>query len=289
MRNYLASHPEIFFSEPDEPGYFDRKFRFVTMDECAYRSLDDYLSIYGAAREDRHKAVGEGSVYMMYSREILDEILSVCPDSKFIIMLRNPYLAAVSMHGENLKSFNLGREPMETFADAWADLKNRNVQQIAGVHPMRFRYDVLFSYNSVVQVAKEVLGSRNLRIILYDDFKDDNLRVAKSVYEFLGVDRHYVPKVLTINERSQAKNNLAAWLVSKAALAARKYRVLRPLRGRGLSLNRFTQEKLAKPEISEQLMEDMRDVFHDDICALEQTIGKDLGAWKASDMSTTAA
>lgn len=288
MRKYLASHPNIFFSVPDEPGFFDRKFRFVHVDECAYRTLGDYLSLYKGVDTSRHRAVGEGSVYMMYSTDIVDEILRLSPAAKFVIMLRNPYLAAISMHGENLKSFSLGREPKYEFSEAWLDLANRDVSEIAGVHSLKFRYDVLFSYNRHVQAAIETIGWSNLKVIVYDDFKADNLGIARSVYKFLGVKQDFQPATSIVNLRSQSKNNYITKSVSWAAEQSRRYRILRPLRGRGLSLNRFTQEPLSKPVISTELMNDMREVFHEDICALQVTLGRDLSAWKQTDLTKSA-
>jgi len=288
MRSYLASHPEVFFSIPDEPGYFDRKFRYVNLEECAYQTLEDYLTLYNGVDSNQHRAIGEGSVYMMYSKDVLDEIMRLSPKAKFIIMLRNPYRAAISMHGENLKSYSLGREPKFNFSEAWADLENRNVREIAGVHPLRFRYDILFSYNRHVQVAKEIIEERNLKVILYDDFKADNLLVAKAVYEYLGVSKDFEPAISITNERSQARSNSITKMVSWAAMKSRRYKVLRPLRGKGLTLNRFTQEKLSKPDISKELMHDMRRVYHDDICALQGTLGRDLSGWINTDLTDSA-
>ena len=285
MRNYLASHPGIFFAVPDEPGYFDRRFRFSNPSDCAYRNLDDYLTIYDGVNPDMEKAVGEGSVYMMYSGDILQEILDVSPDARFLIMLRNPYEAAISMHGENLKSLGFGREPLENFEDAWNDLANRDLREIAGVHPMRFRYDVLFSYADHVARAQQLLGPERLRVVLYDDFRQDNIGVMRDVYEFLEVDTSYRPETSLVNERSQAKDNLAARFVAWAARKSRKHRILRPLRGRGLTLNRFTQKALEKPKVSHSLMDSMRAVFHDDILHLQDIAGFDLTDWLATDLS----
>lgn len=286
MRNYLASHPNIFFAVPDEPGYFDRQFRYSNPDDCAYRDIEDYLSIYRKVDLERELAIGEGSVYMMYSEETLREILSVSPDARFLIMMRNPFEAAISMHGENLKSLGIGREPHADFEDAWRDLGNRDTRGIAGVHPMRFRYDVLFSYAEHVSRAQELLGAERLMLVSYDNFRKDNLGVVRQVYEFLGVDPGHIPDTRIVNERSQAKDNMAAQFVAWAAIQSRKYRILRPLRGRGLTLNRFTQGVLEKPRLSSETMQGMHDVFDEDILRLQELTGFDLGDWLATDLTS---
>lgn len=288
MRSYLAAHPQVFFASPDEPGYFDRRYRFSDMRQCAYRSVADYLTLYKDADPALHKAIGEGSVYMMYSAEILSEILCLSPDARFVLMIRNPYEAAISMHGENLKSASLGREPAECFADAWDDLGNRTVDEISGVHSFRFRYDQLFSYHRHVIAARDAVGEDRLMVIVYDEFKNDNLGVAQKLYRFLGVSDSFEPAVAVVNERSQARDSLFARAVFRAAKHARRSRLLRPLRGRGLTLNRFTQKSLPKPNVSKRLMDDMRRVYQSDIYALQRTLGCDLSGWLETDLSDRA-
>jgi hypothetical protein len=249
-----------------------------------YRSLEDYLTIFSKANVARHLAIGEGSVYMMYAQEILDEILNLNSSAKFVIMLRNPYLAAISMHGQNLKSFGQGREPKANFAEAWADLGKRDVGEIAGVHSLKFRYDVLYSYSRHVKAAISTIGARNLKLVFYDDFKKDNLTVAKSVYEFLGVDCNFNPEVALVNARSQSRNNLVAKGMFWAARNLRRHRIFRPLRGRGYTLNPLTQQGLSSPEISADLMRDMRIVFQDDIRELQRLVGRSLDPWLETDL-----
>lgn len=279
MRSYLSQHPEIFFSVPDEPGYFDRKFRYPDDSQCAYKDLDDYLSLYQLAELGVHKVLAEGSVYMLYDQDIIRSILDISPNAKFLIMLRNPIDGVISMHGENLKSISLGREPCVNLEDAWRDLPNREVSELAGVHPMRFKYHVLYDYKKHVEAAMALIQEDRLKIVVYDDFLKNNLMVFRSICEFLGVSTRFEPDVKLVNERSQAADNVIARLVAGSAKIARRVRWLRFLRGRGYTLNRLTQRPLEKPVLTDDFYFLLRDYFLTDLNKLENMLGVDLTPW----------
>jgi hypothetical protein len=40
----------------------------------------------------------DGSVFNMYSKESIDRILSLSPNAKFVVILRDPVEASISMH-----------------------------------------------------------------------------------------------------------------------------------------------------------------------------------------------
>jgi hypothetical protein len=191
------------------------------------------------------------------------------------------------MHGQNLKAHQLGREPEAEFEKAWVDLENRDTKQIAGVPPLKFRYDILFRYNEHIKRAKDKIGDGNLKVILYDDFKEDNISVAQSVYDFLGVSRDFRPVVSTVNERSQVRDNGFARAIFWTARQSRRYRFLRYFRGKGFALNRFTQKTLPRPKISAELMQQMRAVYHEDIGELQATLGRELKDWLDTDLTTS--
>ena len=87
LSEYLRTHPDVFFSEPKEPNYFNSDV--VSKKLYYYTSLEDYLEKCFSGAEG-YKAVGEGSVRYLSSAVAVDNILKLYPNAKFIIMLRNP-------------------------------------------------------------------------------------------------------------------------------------------------------------------------------------------------------
>jgi hypothetical protein len=53
-----------------------------------------------------------------------------------------------------------------------------------------------------------------VKIVIYNDFRDDNLAVCKEVFEFLGVDPGFVPELRTVNPTGEVRVlKLTNWLI----------------------------------------------------------------------------
>lgn len=268
MRNYLYQHPDVFFSVPEEPGYFDRNLRYTKSADLQFSNIESYHKIYNNASVE--KIIGEGSVYIMYSIEALQEIIENYNDVKFVVMLRNPIDAAISMHGENLKPLKIGREPLESFIDAWYDRASRStLSELSSVHPFKFRYDELYNYYPYVKTLVDTVGRDNCKFILYEDFKNDNMQEFRNLCSFLGINENVNIQIEKVNERSQVRVNYISKLIFFIAKLARRSKMLNRFRGRGWTLNRFTQKKLEKPVLPQSLNDEMQDFYYRDLDKLE--------------------
>ena len=99
MARYLAEHPDIFVSDPKEPHFFNTDFanrhtRYIKTYESYFRSASEY-----------HMAVGEASVFYLFSHKAVSNILVYQPKARFVVMLRNPIYMVYSWHSEALQSF----------------------------------------------------------------------------------------------------------------------------------------------------------------------------------------
>ncbi|MFO7878451.1 MAG: sulfotransferase, partial [Bacteroidales bacterium] len=113
LARYLDSHPDVHFSYPKEPNYFNTDFskkqRMFTdetlyLNQCFHKAADKNIA-------------GEGSVWYLYSKEAVPNILKFQPDAKFIVMLRNPVDVAYAMHSTHLR--NKVNENVDDFKKAW--------------------------------------------------------------------------------------------------------------------------------------------------------------------------
>ena len=98
----LRRHPRIFVTDPKEPHYFalhriGASFTAPgdahTINRVAVTDRAQYLALYEEAgqAEPPFLALGEGSVSTMYYyEESLPEVLSVNPDMKLVVLLREP-------------------------------------------------------------------------------------------------------------------------------------------------------------------------------------------------------
>src|SRR6056297_3072691 len=117
MARYLGEHPDIFFSDPKEPNFFNTDFsdeyRKVT-------NIKDYLKLFRGA--DKYKRVGEGSVMYLFSKEAISNILEFNPKAKFIVMTRNEVEMFRSLHLQLLSSLEENEKDPEK---AWRLQKER--------------------------------------------------------------------------------------------------------------------------------------------------------------------
>jgi hypothetical protein len=119
LANYLSAHPEVHFSDPKEPKYFHSDFH----PEHRY-ALDEggYLGCFDPGEMSRCSAVGEGTVWYLYSEVAVSRILEFNPEARLIAMLRNPVDLAYSLHSQLLYG---GHENLESFEEAWRAQEDR--------------------------------------------------------------------------------------------------------------------------------------------------------------------
>lgn len=96
LAELLTQHPDIYFSEFKEPNYFSHKYLLenpVYYKELSIDKLQDYLDLF-ENKEQRY--LGEASVSYFNYPESAEKIKQFNPDSKTILILRNPVRRALS-------------------------------------------------------------------------------------------------------------------------------------------------------------------------------------------------
>ena len=99
LSEYLREHPRAFVSQPKEPHYFCGDFDYYYAP--GQRSEEHYLRLFDAATDD-HLAVGEASVWYLYSADAARNIAAFDPATRVIVMLRNPVDLVPSLHSQLL-------------------------------------------------------------------------------------------------------------------------------------------------------------------------------------------
>lgn len=281
MARYLAEHPKIFITDPKEPNFFTREFEVY---QRQYRSDDEYLALYNDAQED-HQAVGEASVWTLYSQSAVPEILDRFPHAKFIAMVRNPVIMAESLHAQMLL---MREEEVENFESAWALQDKRS----AGKHiPEICREPTFLLYREVCslgdQVARllRVAGKENCHVVVFDDFVKNTAQAYASALEFLEVEHDGRSEFPVINANREYRWASIQSLLIKAPVLlrplVRNLKRILPVRRFGLldkavKMNmRQTQRHRPDPSFRQQLARE----FADDIHLLGETIERDLDQW----------
>ena len=103
LHYHLSKHPEIYMSRYKEPHFFGKDL--TRLNKIFYTNEKEYLSLFNIVKEE--KIIGESSPQYLYSYSAPREIKEFNPESKIIILLRNPINMIYSYHSQLLYSGNV--------------------------------------------------------------------------------------------------------------------------------------------------------------------------------------
>ena len=273
--NYLRAHPGVFMPANKEPNYF-------CSDLPAERvgTLAEYEALFSTAPP--HALTGEASVFYLYSKIAIGQMMAQNVNAKIIVMLRNPVEATRSMHAFR---WNNHLEDVGDFEQAWrlqeARLEGRQL-------PPRWPYPLLLQYgaqNSYAPQVRRLLAQvprKQCLFLLFEEFFADPSRQFARVLEFLGLSpdpaRAAFPVVnQTVGVRSLRLDRLLrqpppALLALRRAAHAFGFHPARALQ----SLNRVAGER---PPLREAFRAELEEYFSDDVAELERLLGR--GLWSS--------
>ena len=164
LHELLATHPQVFMSEPKEPSFFlseDR--RYLAQDLMGQPSPDirtqsEYEEIFAAAPPA--KVIGESSPCYLYSPEAAQLIKATIPGVRIVALLRNPAERAFSQFTFNQQR---GWEPLtRTFKEA-LELEEERVQgdsMWAFHYTRRGMYARQLTPNPIKAIARGLMPTR---------------------------------------------------------------------------------------------------------------------------------
>jgi hypothetical protein len=284
LSEYLRSHPNIFVSSPKEPHFFADDF---PKQKRIYNitTLDDYMALFAEAG-DEHLAVGEASVWYLYSSVAIRNIYQLNRDARLIVMLRNPVDMVYSLHSEFLHSFY---EDEPDFRKAWnlqfVDRINGYFTAKYYVEPAFLEYGRVARFGDQVERLFSTFPREHVHVILFDDFVASTQAVYEEVLSFLGVPSDGRKEFPRINV---SKAYRMVWIADltkpppeKILYLARK---VRDYWGIDLgwitrTLRRFNTKKKTRKPLSRDFREELVRYFEEDIEKLSHIIDRDLADW----------
>lgn len=275
LSSYLEQHPNVLFSHPKEPHFFNDDFSFRPTTDWS-----DYLACFSHGRGDE-VAVGEGSVFYLYSKRAVPNILSRYPAAKFIVMLRNPVEASHSCHAQTVY---LNGEYL-SFAEAWQaqEMRSRGTLRVPDKNFAElFQYRALYSYSEQLARLTGLVGGDRLRVILYDDFARDTPTVHREVLDFLELEQRPLDSYPKVNSSKSPRSRALERAWFHLAAAKRKAGISRGL-GVLTKVKSWNTAQVERPPIDPDLRTAILDCFRADITATSALIGRDLSHWLAGE------
>lgn len=278
LSEYLRQHSQVYMTEPKEPHYFAEDFD----GHRPIRNEKAYLELFRNVK-DTHKAIGEGSVWYLYSKTALENIYAFNPHARIIAMLRNPIDVVPSLHRQHLVSMY---EDVQNIEQAWnlqhTRLDGLSIPRLCR-QPELLQYGPICCFSNQIEKLMEIFPKEQIQIILFDDFVSHARRTYISVLDFLGLEddgRNEFPK---INESSVLRESWLGLLPRYVPVGVRNLitnmrfnPILRLIPALGDRV--FKQSKPRSP-LDPVFRHELIEYYREDIKRLENLIGRDLGHW----------
>ncbi len=280
VAQWLASHQDIAFSDPKEPGFFCDDFpgkRKVT-------DPNDYLNCWSGRNNE--KVCGEGTVVYIYSRQAIEKILLSYPDAKFLVLIRRPADLVRSLHSNNFRSF---QEDISSLEDAW---KMQGERQTGGSIPPTCNEPFFLQYREVARQGKylkqliDLCGQSKVHTIVLDNLAKNNKKEYRDIVHFLGLDIGEYPDFSLANEQRSFKSGLWSKIGRRILGFARqpglkKLRTYIPVSSLGVDqyIYKLTTEKDVNTSIPAQLEKIITSELESDVQLLRELTGEPLSDW----------
>lgn len=282
LYDYLNQHPDVFMCSPKEPAYFcqdihkesdefhkKQKFFF-------FRSEPEYMNLFTPAKSQ--KVRGEASTLYFISKVSAKNIHGFNPQAKIVISIRNPVDLLYSIHGEYVLRF---RENIQDFYEALAAEKTRrngeNIPEMAPAPSILF-YSEYVKYSSHIQRYLDWFDKEQVKVIIYEEFKENNDKVIQDLFKFIHVDPDI--NIESKNYRSSRKikskllkSALASPYVSqlpKKIIKGKRYYKWRS------SFYKFAAKDEPRPQLQPKFIKELMEKYKEEVKKTERLLNRDL-------------
>lgn len=268
IEQYLHQHPEIYMSPLKNPAFFiwqgkERLFygRNVVNSLASYHALFQYYTT--------QKVAGEVSPGYLPDHSAPERMKALVPDVKLIAILRNPVERAFSQFWFNRQ---IGAERFSSFRDALA-FEKQLMQGITNEEKNQPKYIRGGFYHRQLMRYFEFFSPANIKIILYDDFRETPAKVMEDIFLFLGVNHRFVCDVgkkhnVTRVPKYEWMDRIAGWLQKFPNAFVKKT---------GGKLREKNAGQL--PAIPDDIRKLLEAEYAEDIVQLGQLLNRDLSFW----------
>lgn len=189
LYKFLVQHPRICMSEPKEPNYFATDFcHREDVGAFTEKTAEEYHGFF--ADSTGSKLWGEASACYLYSQDAARAIHDYNPAAKVIIILREPVSFLYSYHLQLLENVRSEGETEKNFERALGlehQRKQGNGIPIECLVPQMLFYRERIRYANQLARFVTCFDAEQLKVFLYEDFKEDNEGTVRDVLDFLGV------------------------------------------------------------------------------------------------------
>ncbi len=285
---WLESHPDLFLSPIKEPNYFSDNIDVSKFRKGYLKSFDAEDSIEAKPYVKRQIAfirdeelyaqlfkpnnsmvlVGECSTSYLYSEVAADNIHAFNPESKIIVILRNPAERAYSHY---LMAVQMGLEKRDFLTAFKRDRKK--LDKGWGISELYFE---LGEYSKQIKRFQKVFPKNQIKVVLFEDWIQQPKETQESICKFLNVSIFAALKNEVLNKSVSPRNPMLHRVLMQSGL--------KDLAKRVLPSEFFDKIKGGQyKDKNEVLASDERkyliNLYRDDILDLQDVLKRDLSNW----------
>lgn len=279
----LGQHPDLLFSEPKEPTFFEAEFE---------RGLEHYWTRYFSHWKGE-RVVGDARVYHLYLPYVAPRIRELAPGARLIAILRHPVERAHSLWWHR---HALDLEP-RSFEDALDENRRRLAtgETFEGEEGARAWQRGLYRNSNGTRIGTyldggyyaEQLGRyralfppEQIKVLFFEDLSRDPAAVCGEIFRFLGLEPTADVDTTPQNPARTRRRGRSARLLRQLAESSRLgSRVPAPVRRR----LRFLMQGRAieRPRLAATTRRDLLEHYRAPNRRLEELLGRDLSHWNA--------
>lgn len=248
---------------------------------------EEYMALFNAAK-DEHTIIGEASVSYFYSDVAAANIKKFNPDTKILIILRNPVDLLPSQHSQ---LYYIGDENIKDFRVAWEIGDKRELYKAI---PECCRYPKLLNYKKLGYLSRHlerfhnIWNPKRILYLLMDDLKQDVAGSVNKVFDFLEIDPA-VPIDYTVQNVNKAPRSVWLSRFTRAKTSPRISRIVNYTKqfigmenfAIKQGLRELNHKEISRVPLSNEMKNILQDIYRDDIQRLGDMIGRDLSTWLA--------
>lgn len=271
LASWLSTHPRIYMSPAKEPHHFDSDHQGGIQDRTQYERL-----FRGATTT--HSAIGEASVWYLYSREAVGNIEAYAPGARYVVCLRNPVEMVYSLHEQSLAN---GTEHIRDVSEAWKVWEKRARGQAISrwcKEPRHLAYGAACSLGAQLERLFEQVPSARVFTILLDDLKFDAPGQYRNLLAFLGVENDGRSEFPVLNPAKSLRSSRVRQSVRLLGIAKERLGVERSF-GLLAAINQMNTRYRPRPPMGKRLLEELQFFFEPDVTKLSGLLGRDLSHW----------
>jgi len=234
-----------------------------------------------------HLAIGEGSVWYLYSSVAIQNIFHFNKNSKILVMLRNPVDMVHSLHSQ---LFVYGYEKERDFEKAWRlqEVRKKGKKIPGSCKEKNFlQYAQIGKLGDQIERLLNIIPEKQIKFIIFDDFKTDTKRVYDDVLSFLEVPSDNRTDFLRIHANRRHRINWIGRIFENNPPLVRDIKkMIKKLSGiDNLGLLQImrkvnTVSENRKP-LSQEFKDELKSEFTDDVAKLSVILKRDLHYWCA--------